>query len=56
MNEDKKQKLQGIIDKLIDTKDFIYIGEVNSKSHGTKTNFKLGLYYLYDANDKLIYI
>ena len=56
MNEDKKQKLQGIIDKLIDTKDFIYIGEVNSKSHGTKTSFKLGLYYLYDANDKIIYI
>lgn len=55
MNEDKKQKLQGIIDKLIDTKDFIYIGEVNSKSHGTKTSFKLGLYYLYDANDKIIY-
>ena len=56
MNEDKKQKLQGIIDKLIDTKDFIYIGEVNSKSHGTKTSCKLGLYYLYDANDKIIYI
>ena len=46
----------GNIDKLIDTKDFIYIGEVNSKSHGTKTSFKLGLYYLYDANDKIIYI
>lgn len=56
MNKDKRQKLQGIIDKLIDTKDFIYIGEVNSKSHGTKTSFKLGLYYLYDANDKIIYI
>ena len=55
MNEDKWQKLQGIIDKLIDTKDFIYIWEVNSRSHGTKTNFKLGLYYLYDANE-IIYI
>ena len=56
MNEDKWQKLQGIIDKLIDTKDFIYIWEVNSRSHGTKTNFKLGLYYLYDKNDEIIYI
>lgn len=56
MNEDKRQKLQGKIDKLIDKEEFIYIEKVNSKSHGIKTNFKLGLYYLYDANDNIIYI
>lgn len=56
MEKDKKAELQNKIDELVDAEIDIDKQKVDSQSHGTKTNFKLGLYYLYDKNDEIIYI
>ena len=56
MEKDNRVELQDKIDELMKAESFIDINKVNSKSYGTKTNFKLGLYYLYDKNDEIIYI
>ena len=56
MEKDNRVELQDKIDELMKTESFIDINKVNSKSYGTNTNFKLGLYYLYDKNDEIIYI
>ena len=50
-----KKRLQKKIDKLVKSEEFIKKENISSALHST-TEYKQGLYYLYNAKNEIIYI